>query len=44
MSRNALAVDDDVFEAVLEDDLASMIAELRERGQLDDEYQQPAFE
>jgi hypothetical protein len=38
MSRKAYAVEDDVIEAVREDELASIMAELRERAEAEDVY------
>jgi hypothetical protein len=43
MSRKARLVEDDVVEAVREDDLASVIAELREVGEMDDERERLAL-
>jgi hypothetical protein len=40
MSQIARTVENDVVEAVREDDLASIIAELRERSEAEDEREQ----
>jgi hypothetical protein len=44
MSRKARAVDNDVIEAVQEDELATLIAQAREEGAVDEELERLAFE
>ena len=41
MSRKARTVEEDLIEAVREDDLASILAEVRERSEIQDELEQP---
>ena len=44
MSRNARAVEEDVMEAVQEDELASIIAQLRDGAELGDVHERLPFE
>jgi hypothetical protein len=44
MSPKTRAVADDVIEAVQEDDLATLIAQVREEGAVDDELERLALE
>jgi hypothetical protein len=43
MSRKRPRPEDDILEALLEDERAAFVARLREHGQLDDEQSWPAL-